>query len=79
MKILMRTVFGWEDVEHLFFGLGAYAEWSDPSHLTVELSRHMESFQTPYRGKSAVLTENDGENVRDLLELAGIGKDMAQG
>jgi hypothetical protein len=69
----------WKDVEHLFLGLGAHAEWSDPSHLTVELKGHKESFQTPYRDKNAVLTENDGENVRDFLESAGIGKDMAQG
>jgi hypothetical protein len=45
----------------------------------VELKGHKESFQTPYRDKNAVLTENDGENVRDFLESAGIGKDMAQG
>jgi hypothetical protein len=67
----------WKDVEHLFVGLGAYAKWSDPSHLTVELKGHKESFQTPYREKNAVLTENDGKNVRDFLESAGIGKDMA--
>ena len=69
----------WKDVEHLFLGLGAYAKWSDPSHLTVELKGHKESFQTPYREKNAVLTENDGENVRDFLTSAGITKDMAQG
>jgi hypothetical protein len=69
----------WRNVEQLFLGLGADAKWSDPSHLTVELKGHKESFQTPYRDKNAVLTENDGENVRDFLESAGIGKDMAKG
>lgn len=69
----------WRNVEQLFLGLGADAKWSDPSHLTVELKGHKDSFQTPYRDKNAVLTENDGENVRDFLESAGIGKDMAKG
>jgi hypothetical protein len=69
----------WRNVEQLFLGLGADAKWSDPSHLTAELKGHKESFQTPYRDKNAVLTENDGENVRDFLESAGIGKDMAKG
>jgi hypothetical protein len=69
----------WRDVEQLFPGLGAYAKWSDPSHLTVELKGHKESFETPYRDKNAVLTESDGKKVRDFLESAGIGKDMAQG
>jgi hypothetical protein len=67
------------DKEQLFLGLGADAKWSDPSHLTVELKGHKESFQTPYKDKNAVLTENDGKNVRDFLESAGIGKDMAKG
>jgi hypothetical protein len=69
----------WRDVEQLFLGLGADAKWSDPSHLTVELKGHKESFQTPYRDKNAVLTESDGKKVRDFLESAGIGKDMAKG
>ena len=69
----------WRDVEQLFLGLGADAKWSDPSHLTVELKGHKESFETPYRDKNAVLTESDGKKVRDFLESAGIGKDMAQG
>jgi hypothetical protein len=69
----------WRDVEQLFLGLGANAKWSDPSHLTVELEGHKESFETPYRDKNAVLTESDGKKVRDFLESAGIGKDMAQG
>ena len=69
----------WRDVEQLFLGLGADAKWSDPSHLTVELKEHKESFQTPYKDKNAVLTESDGKKVRDFLESAGIGKDMAQG
>ena len=69
----------WRDVEQLFLGLGADAKWSDPSHLTVELRGHKESFETPYRDKNAVLTESDGKKVRDFLESAGIGKDMAQG
>ena len=69
----------WRDVEQLFHGLGADAKWSDPSHLTVELRGHKESFETPYRDKNAVLTESDGKKVRDFLESAGIGKDMAQG
>ena len=69
----------WRDVEQLFLGLGADAKWSDPSHLTVELKGHKESFQTTDRDKNAVLTESDGKKVRDFLESAGIGKDMAQG
>jgi hypothetical protein len=69
----------WRDVEQLFLGLGADAKWSDPSHLTVELKGHKESFQTTDRNKNAVLTESDGKKVRDFLESAGIGKDMAQG
>ena len=69
----------WKDVEHLFIGLGAYAKWSDPSHLTVELKGHKESFQTPARDKNAVLTESDGKKVKDFLASAGITKDMAQG
>ena len=69
----------WRDVEQLFLGLGAYAKWSDPSHLTVELKGHKESFQTTDRDKNAVLTESDGKKARDFLESAGIGKDLAQG
>ena len=69
----------WRDVEQLFLGLGADAKWSDPSHLTVELKGHKESFRTPDREKNAVLTESDGKKVRDFLESAGIGKDMAEG
>ena len=69
----------WKDVEHLFIGLGGYAKWSDPSHLTVELNAHKESFQTPERDKNAVLTESDGTKVKDFLASAGITKDMAQG
>ena len=69
----------WKDVEQLFLGLGAYAKWSDPSHLTVELKGHKESFQTPARDKNAVLTESDGKKVKDFLASAGITKDMAQG
>ena len=69
----------WRDVEQLFLGLGADAKWSDPSHLTVELKGHKESFQTPYKDKNALLTAGDGKKVRDFLESSGIGKDMAQG
>ena len=69
----------WRDVEQLFLGLGADAKWSDPSHLTVELKGHKESFQTPARDKNAVLTESDGKKVKDFLASAGITKDMAQG
>ena len=69
----------WKDVEHLFIGLGAYAKWSDPGHLTAELSGRKESFETPRGDKDAVLTESDGKAVRDFLESAGIGKDMAEG
>jgi len=69
----------WRDVEQLFLGLGADAKWSDPSHLTVELKGHKESFQTPYKAKNAVLTESDGKKVRDFLESVGIGRDVAQG
>ena len=69
----------WTEVEQLFITLGGYAKWSNPSHLTVELKGHKESFQTPTRDKNAVLTESDGKKVRDYLESAGIGKDMAQG
>jgi hypothetical protein len=69
----------WKDVEHLFIGLGAYAKWSDSGHLAVDLKGHEESFETPDRDKNAVLTKNDGTKVKDFLESAGIGKDMAQG
>ena len=69
----------WKDVEQLFLGLGAYAKWSDPSHLTVELKGHKESFETPYRDKNAVLTESDGTKVKGFLASAGITKDMAKG
>jgi hypothetical protein len=69
----------WKDVEHLFIGLGGYAKWSDPSHLTVELKGHKGSFETPYRDKNAVLTESDGTKVKDYLAEAGITKDMAEG
>jgi len=69
----------WKDVEQLFIGLGGYAKWSDPSHLTVELHAHKESFQTPTRDKNAVLTTDDGNKVRDFLSSAGVTKDQAEG
>ncbi len=69
----------WKDVEHLFIGLGGYAKWSDPSHLTVELHAHKESFKTPTRDKNATLDANDGERVKEFLASAGVTKDMAEG
>lgn len=69
----------WRDVEQLFIGLGGYAKWSDPSHLTVEFHAHKESFKTPPRDKNAVLTDDDGKKVKDFLSSAGVTKDMAEG
>ncbi len=69
----------WKDVEHLFIGLGGYAKWSDPSHLTVELHAHKESFKTPTRDKNATLDDNASKSVRDFLSQAGVTRDMAKG
>jgi hypothetical protein len=66
-------------VEHLFIGLGAYAKWSDPSHLTVELEGHKESFQTPTRNKNAVLDASDGREVKSFLVSVGVTQDIASG
>ena len=40
----------WRDDEQLFIGLGGYAKWSDPEHLTVELNGTKASFDTQKRG-----------------------------
>lgn len=74
----VSTDIRWEEIEHVFLGLGANAKWSDHHHLEVRRNGHKHSFETP-RTKSDTLTSGDVLEVRQFLGTAGITEADSRG